>query len=342
MSDQQPIRVAVVGLGIGKTHVDRYARLPAAHLVAVSDLDAGLARQVASERSCAAYADIEHLLDEARPQAISLCTPPRIHPELTELCAARGIHVLAEKPMASTVEGCQRMIDTCHAHGVVLMLGHKKRFAPPFVTLRDLTTPEGPLGPIRQVTLKYMHPGMSPREWFWSEADGGGPLLENHVHAADTLGYLAGAPQRVYAEGATRFVDGRAPQPNIAAYSARFAGLHPGADAVVSVGYGMIGPFPSRPLAEEQWFFGCERGVAEVTGPFDNLQNLRWAERRSGAELQQQQWPDADPFLYEIEHFLECIRTGQTPRASGEAGLQAVRFCLAVKESIRLEAPIIF
>jgi predicted dehydrogenase len=336
----QPIRVGVIGLGIGKTHVDRYVKLPGAQLVAVCDLDAELASQVAAQHGSRAFADSAALLAEAGVEALSLCTPPRAHPDLTALAAACGVHVLVEKPMASTVEGCQAMIDACRHAGVTLMVGHKKRFAPPFVRLRELTTPEGPLGPIRQVTLKYMHPGMSPKDWFWSEADGGGPLLENHVHAADTLGFLVGEPLRVYAEGATRFVEGRDPQPSIAAYSARFRGLHRGADAIAAVGYGMVGPVPARPLGEEQWFFGCERGVAEVTGPFDNLQTLRWAERGRDAEVHDEHWPDADPFLAEIEHFLECIRQRQEPRASGAAGLQAVRFCLAVKQTIRTGQPV--
>ena len=234
--------------------------LPDVEIAGVCDLDPDLAQQVAARYGAAAYADPARMVDELHPAAVSLCTP-RVHPQLTELLAARGVHVLAEKPMASTVEGCQAMIDSCRRHGVVLMLGHKKRFAPPFVRLHELTTPDGELGPIRQVTLKYLHPGMSPKDWFWSEEDGGGPILENHVHAADTLGFLAGAPQRVYAEGATRFVAGRAPQPSIAAYAARFSGRSPDADVVVSVGYGMVGPIPARPFTEEQWSFGCERGA---------------------------------------------------------------------------------
>lgn len=337
-----PIRVAVIGLGVGKTHADRYAKLSDAQLVAVCDLNEDLAKQAATAHGCAAYGDIERMLDEAKPDAVSLCTPPRVHPQHTGLLASRGVHVLAEKPMASTVDGCQHMIDTCRRHDVVLMLGHKKRFAPPFVRLRELTTPDGWLGPIRQVALKYVHPGMARKDWSWSDTDGGGPILENHVHAADTLGYLLGVPQRVYAEGATRFVEGRAPQPNVAAYSARFAGHSPGADAIVSVGYGMVGPIPHRPLSEEQWFFACERGVAEASGPFDNLHNLIWALRQGpNAEVHEERWPDADPFLSEIEHFLECVRERKDPRASGAAGMQAVRFCLAVKESIRSGAPVI-
>ena len=162
------------------------------------------------------------------------------------------------------------------------------------------------------------------------------------MHAADTLGFLVGAPVRVYAEGASRFVvePPMTSQPNVAGYTARFAGRDGASDAVVAVGYGMIGPVPGTPLGEEQWFFGCERGVAEVTGPFDNLQRLRWAERRREAPVHEEVWPDADPFLGELAHFVECVREGRAPRANGAAGRQAVAFCLAVKESIHTGAPV--
>lgn len=98
------MRVGVVGLGIGKTHASPYVRLPGAELVGVCDLDAALAGQVADEHGCAAFDDLERMLTEARPEAVSLCTPPAAHPRLTELLASRGVHVLAEKPMACTVD----------------------------------------------------------------------------------------------------------------------------------------------------------------------------------------------------------------------------------------------
>jgi predicted dehydrogenase len=86
------MRVAVVGLGIGRTHVDRYARIPEADLVAVCDVDRALAERIAGERGCRAFADPTAMLDELRPDAVSICTPPRPHPELSEGGATPGVH----------------------------------------------------------------------------------------------------------------------------------------------------------------------------------------------------------------------------------------------------------
>ena len=87
------------------------------------------------------------------------------------MAAIRGIHVLCEMPMVSTVADCQQMIDVCKANGVVLQIGHKKRFLPPLLRLKELAG--GGLGPIQYMVHRYPHPGMSDKEWFWAESDGG-------------------------------------------------------------------------------------------------------------------------------------------------------------------------
>ena len=164
------------------------------------------------------------------------------------------------------------------------------------------------------------------------------------MHAADVLGFIAGRPRRVHAEGALRFVEGRHGQLNLVGYSARFLGLEAGQDVVVSVGYGMVGPIPFRGLCDEQWLFACERGVAEVSGPFDNPRVLRWAPRGAdeAGDVREERWPDADPFRSELEHFLDCVRHDRPPRASGEEAMQAVEFCLAVQESARTGETVVF
>jgi predicted dehydrogenase len=343
--------VGVIGLGIGRHHALNYARLLGVELAGVCDLNAELAAQVAAEHGCRAYDDPRRLLAEAEPHAVSICTPPKTHRPLAEAAAARGVHVLVEKPLASTVEDCDRLTAACADRGVLLMVGHKKRFSPPLVRLRELASGEGQLGAIRQVVVRYMHPGLARQGWFWDEHDGGGPILENHVHAADTLCYLLGTPQRVFAEGTTRFLEPEASTlpaaalevPNVATYTARFGGLGAGQDALVSVGYGMIGPMPSVPFGEEHWFFVCERGQAEVTGRFDRLALLRWAERQRTAEVHEEAWPaeTVDTFPAELAHFVECVRTGAPPRIGGGAGREAVRFCLAVLESARTGMPVL-
>jgi len=78
------------------------------------------------------------------PRAVPLgvplvvCTPTYTHPEVVEQAARAGKHILCEKPMALTLEGCRRIIDACAAAGVKLAIGHTLRFWGAFLTTRRL------------------------------------------------------------------------------------------------------------------------------------------------------------------------------------------------------------
>ena len=326
------MKIAVIGLaGVGRAHVDRWAKSPDAELVGVCDIVPQIADEFALEYSVKGYTSTQEMLDREDLTAISICTPPKIHLALTRMAAARGIHVLCEKPMASTVEDCQEMINVCKSAGVVLQIGHKKRFIPPLLRLKELT--EGEFGPIQYMVHRYPHPGMSNKDWFWAENDGGGPILENAVHAADILGFLMGDVDRVYAEGATFFAPHRKPQIDCAMFTLRFKS---GAIGVVNAGMVSMGGF-----SFEDFYVANENGVAEVTGRFDSAETLRYSFRNDPESVQEENHPNFDSFWAEIEHFIKCIQTGSEPRASGEAGMKAVAICRAVKRSAEIGEPVV-
>ena len=326
------MKIAVIGLaGVGRAHVDRWAKSPDAELVGVCDIVPQIADEFALEYSVKGYTSTKEMLDREDLTAISICTPPKIHLALTRMAAARGIHVLCEKPMASTVEDCQEMINVCKSAGVVLQIGHKKRFIPPLLRLKELT--EGEFGPIQYMVHRYPHPGMSNKDWFWAEDDGGGPILENAVHAADILGFLMGDVDRVYAEGGTFFAPHRKPQIDCAMFTLRFKS---GAIGVVNAGMVSMGGF-----SFEDFYVANENGVAEVTGRFDSAETLRYSFRNDPESVQEENHPNFDSFRAEIEHFIKCIQTGSEPRASGAAGMKAVAICRAVKRSAEIGEPVV-
>jgi len=325
------MRVAAIGLaGVGRKHVEIWKRLPGVELVGVCDVVADVAHEVGERWGVPAFTHAEAMLDAVRPEAVSLGTPPKTHLPLTRLAAERGAHVFCEKPMASTVADCRAMIAVCSEHGVTLMIGHKKRFVPTIVRLKELS--EGDFGNIEFLIYRYPHPGMSQRDWFWAEDDGGGPLLENAVHAADTLGYLMGDVERVFAEGDVFFARQRAPQLNCAVYTLRFT-----SGAVATVGAGMVS---TSAFHFEDIYAVSEKGVAEISGAFDNPNRLRYGFRTDPRHAVEETF-DADPFLLEMEHFVECVRTGRVPRADGTAGMKAVAICRAVKRSAERKEPVL-
>ncbi len=134
MVPRQPnvIRYAVVGLG----HIAQVAVLPAfAHarrnsrLVAlVSDDPAkrkAVSRKYQLDRTYS-YDDYDACLEQV--DAVCIALPNSLHAEHTVRAARAGVHVLCEKPMAVTVDECQRMIDACDKHGVKLMIAYRLHF----------------------------------------------------------------------------------------------------------------------------------------------------------------------------------------------------------------------
>src|SRR5579859_4252565 len=116
------IRAAVVGAGgIGSTHLHAYADWPdLCEIVGAADIQLPLAQEKATQYGAKAYANYEQMLDETRPDVISVCTPPNMHLPVVRAAAARNISVLCEKPPARTVAETVAIIEAMsHSQGVL-------------------------------------------------------------------------------------------------------------------------------------------------------------------------------------------------------------------------------
>jgi len=105
------------------------------------------------------------------------------HAEQTIRAAAAGKHVLCEKPMATLVEDCGRMVAACQANGVRLMIAYRKYFEPGSVALKELVT-RGKLGRLRHIFSSYteiVDPGKA-KTWQLNQRLAGGGLADGHRH----------------------------------------------------------------------------------------------------------------------------------------------------------------
>ena len=323
------IRIGVVGLGVGRRHVELFGETQGAELAAVCDTSEAVLNDIAGKCGAKPYASYEAMLDGEELDAVSLCTPPKLHAPMTEAAAARGLHVLCEKPMAASVADCQRMIDACEAAGVTLMIALKKRFAPMYDRIGELCGDERPLWACARFAL-----GRVEKDWFWTEGDGGGPLLENSVHMVDILRGLMGDVVRVTAEGGTLFMAERAPVADAAAATLKFAS---GGVAALGIGYGC-----EWPMAKEEVLLATPTMVFELQGGFDRADQLRWCRRADPNDVHAEvaEPPYQGGFPEEIAHFVDCVANDKPPLADGVAGRESVRVCLAIKESIRTGRPV--
>lgn len=132
------LKAAVIGAGaIGRHHVRNYHEIPHVELVGVSDLDeAQVAQIVRNYAGVKGYKDFEKLLDEQKPDLVSICVPTQHHYVVAEQVIARGVHLLIEKPITETVEQAEKLIAQADAAGVTLTVGHIERFNPAIIELK--------------------------------------------------------------------------------------------------------------------------------------------------------------------------------------------------------------
>src|SRR5581483_2715068 len=96
------------------------------------------------EKNLYTYGDLEKIKDNPDIDFVYIVTPPALHPVYTIRCANAGKHVLTEKPMATTVDDCQAMIDACKAANVKLSVGYRLHFDPYFKEIGRLAKEVGP------------------------------------------------------------------------------------------------------------------------------------------------------------------------------------------------------
>ena len=124
----RPLRVGVVGVGhVGAFHAEIYAKLAGtASLVAVCDLDARKARSVARRLCCQAVTDVQDLIGQI--DAASVAVPTGVHHAVGRTLLAAGIHVLIEKPIATTLAHADELLAIANRQALVLQVGHIERF----------------------------------------------------------------------------------------------------------------------------------------------------------------------------------------------------------------------
>ncbi len=132
------IKVAVIGVGsMGRNHARVYWELPDVDLVGVADTNQIALEMIANRFNTKGYVDYRKMLDEQKPEVVAICVPTSLHLEIALDVLQRGIHVLVEKPISSSVEEGKLMIAAAEKAGVKLMVGHIERFNPAVIALKE-------------------------------------------------------------------------------------------------------------------------------------------------------------------------------------------------------------
>jgi dTDP-4-amino-4,6-dideoxygalactose transaminase/predicted dehydrogenase len=195
------VRVGIVGCGqMGRWHLDGYKSDPRVELVGFVDTSVDRAEQFAREVGGRAYRSHTEMLANESVDAVSLCTVPSTHRDISIDLLNAGAHVLCEKPLAISVAEAEEMSRTAKERNRLLITAFKFRFHDEVRRAKDLID-AGSLGRILNFRLMFggyidMHD-----QWYAQKAlAGGGIIMDNGPHAADLMGYLFGDIKSVSAQ----------------------------------------------------------------------------------------------------------------------------------------------
>jgi predicted dehydrogenase len=324
-------RVALVGAGgMAGVHASCYANIPNAELVGVMDIRPEAAEALAGRHGLEAYTDFQQMLTETRPDVVDVCCPTPWHADYVVSAAERagelGIKgISTEKPMARTLEDCQRMSAACESAGIPLFIGHVVRFFPEFLLAKQQVE-SGAIG--KPAAIRTRRGGPMPHawnDWYAKFEYSGGLILDLIVHDFDWIRWTFGEVERVYARGLT---DSRLPEFDYALVTLRMK-----SGAVVHVEGTWNDPsrfWVAFEIAGDEGLL--EYNFNQPTATPLNLSLRHEDKMRAGVALPESP-TGSDPYEMELAHFIDCLERGVTPSITPQDGTAAVRIALAAIES---------
>jgi predicted dehydrogenase len=179
--------VAIFGAGrAGHAHARAISRTSGARLVAVFDVDRERADVFAETHGCLAFTSSDEVLKRGDVQLVMVALPNFLHERSAIDSASAGKHIFMEKPMADTLEECDRMLAAVERAGVHLFVAHSQRYFASTIRAREILQ-TGSLGrPVFATDTWYKPFGVENRlPWFLDRATGGGMWLMNGAHMVD-------------------------------------------------------------------------------------------------------------------------------------------------------------
>lgn len=317
-AERKKIRYAVVGLG----HIAQVAVLPAfeharenSELVALVSSDDEKLEELSKKygiKDTYTYDEYEKCLSSGTIDAVYIALPNNLHMEYTVKAAEAGIHVLCEKPMATTVEDGKKMIQAAQKNRVKLMIAYRLHFEKANMSVVDLIH-EGKIGQPRlfnsTFTLQVREGNIRTRKEL-----GGGPLFDIGIYCINAARYIFRAqPIEVQAI----MVQGTDP---------RFQEIEEAVGAILR--------FPNQCIATFVCSFGSSdvseyrvvgtEGEIAVEPAYDYVEELKYR-LKVGDKVEEHKVPKSDQFAPELKHFSDCILNDTEPRPSGYEGLADLR-----------------
>ncbi|MDA4114712.1 MAG: Gfo/Idh/MocA family oxidoreductase [Thaumarchaeota archaeon] len=329
----KPLRVAVIGLGVwGEKHIQALKTIPEAELVAICDTSQARLNSLSAQYKVPnVYSDFHELLAREELDAVHVVTPEPAHRDPVLEAASRGVHVLVEKPLATSLEDADAMIASAEKNKTILMVGHVLRWDARYAMAKDYID-RGEMGTISSIFARRSV-SRSQAPVFLSRST---PVMQLGIHDIDLiLWYTQGRVKQVYARS-SRLLDFKYPDSMVCLMD-----FEDGSRAVVQNSFALPETLP--------YFVGARM---EILGQKSFMvldaseQSLFISDERG------YQMPDTTlvPMVrkelvgtlrQEIEYFARCVLTGTQPTVIRPSeSRNALEVALACERSLADDRPV--
>jgi UDP-N-acetylglucosamine 3-dehydrogenase len=311
-------RVGVVGVGVmGSNHARVISELPGVELSGIVDTDRHQARNVSRTLDCKAFESLDALLDHG-VDAATIAAPTHLHHDLAIACIRRGVHVLIEKPIASTAEEGRSLIAAARRARVTLMVGHVERFNPAVQAIKETLRGEE----ILSIAITRVGP-------FPPRMSNVGVVIDLAVHDIDLIRWFTDSE---IIEMQPQLSSAVAEREDIALLQFRTA-----SGVLAHINTNWLTPFKARTahVATRKKYVMGDLLTRQVTECFGFQPDGSYSMRHLSVGY-------AEPLRAELQAFVEAIRCGTTPAVSGEEGVASLDIamrCLADRADTGPVAP---
>ncbi len=305
---QRALRVGVVGAGVmGSNHARVLSGLPGVALVGIVDpLPEHRARATAMV-GCRAFESLDEMFDEG-VDAITIAAPTHLHHEIALACITRNIHILVEKPVASTVEEGYDIVDAARSAGVTLMVGHVERFNPAVAAIKQAIAGED----ILSIGITRVGP-------FPPRMSNVGVVIDLAVHDIDLIRWFT---ESDIVEVQPQLSSAVAEREDIALLQFRTA-----SGVLAHINTNWLTPFKARnvTVATRGKYVMGDLLTRQVTECFGFKPDGSYSMRHLPVGHD-------EPLRAELIAFLEAVRTGSVPAVSGDEGVASLEIAIRCLE----------
>ncbi len=309
---EKKLRFGVIGAGkLGGFHTNTLSKMPEVELVGVSDPDLMRAQVLAWRHNCVAYKTEEELLSQV--DAIVVAAPTEYHAEIGVKALKAGVHVLMEKPIASSEEGARKLLELSEKNKVVLQVGHSERFNSAVVeTMKHVKNP-------RYITIERLGP-YDPR------VAATGVTLDLMIHDLDILLTMIDSEIVSFEAIGASLLSNHEDLCNV---RIKFKN---GCLADVTASRATMEASRRMRIYQQDSYLSVDYVSARLkiyTKKNPVVKSLK------DIEITYPKLEPKQPIREELYHFIDCIKTAKTPTPSGEKGLKALRLALEITERMR-------